>query len=128
MRGRYRGGSLQWRQAQLQLRQPPLLLLGQLEPPVALPHDPGAQSDGFLVSAGPRNTVVIHPDDAPELWTHPGSEHFGCCGFHGENGMNRLCPCGNAVGTVISECYTAYELHLDPSRVRSIPDRGLKLS
>jgi hypothetical protein len=23
--------------------------------------------DGFLMSAGPRNTIVLHPDDAPDL-------------------------------------------------------------
>ncbi|GAA3478485.1 hypothetical protein GCM10018966_030150 [Streptomyces yanii] len=78
--------------------------------------------DGFLVSARPRNTVVLHPDDAPGLQRHPGSGHVGCCGCHGRSGMNRVCPCGAAVGTEISECYTAYELHLDPNRVRAVTD------
>jgi hypothetical protein len=34
--------------------------------------------------------------------------------------MNHLCPCGVEVGTLISDCNTAYELHLDPGRVRTI--------
>ncbi|MFF3068938.1 hypothetical protein ACFVSN_02025 [Kitasatospora sp. NPDC057904] len=77
-------------------------------------------SDGFLVSAGPRNTVVLHPEDAPGLQPHPDWKHSGgCCGLNGQSGMNQLCPCGVEVGTLISECNTAYELHLDPSRVRS---------
>jgi hypothetical protein len=29
------------------------------------------------------------------------------------------CPCGIDVGTEISECYTAYELHLVPDLVRA---------
>ncbi|SEM15262.1 hypothetical protein [Streptacidiphilus jiangxiensis] len=75
--------------------------------------------DGFLVSAGPRDTVVIHPDDAPELRPDPDYRDAGCCGLRGTEGMNRFCPgCGAEVGTQVSECYTPYELHLDPGRVR----------
>ncbi|WP_441250539.1 hypothetical protein [Kitasatospora sp. McL0602] len=76
--------------------------------------------DGFLVSAGPRNTVVLHPDDAPHLQRSPDAKHVGCCGCHGQEGKNRTCPCGAEVGTVISECYTAYELHLDPGQIRAV--------
>ncbi len=76
--------------------------------------------DGFLVSAGPRDTVVLHPDDAPGLRPNFGAEHVGCCGFHGQAGVNRWCPCGAEVGTEISDCCTAYELHLDPARVRPV--------
>ncbi|MFD6277845.1 hypothetical protein ACFWFI_20095 [Streptomyces sp. NPDC060209] len=70
------------------------------------------------MSGGPRNTIVLHADDAPELRTDRDGDHSGCCGLHGQNGLNQLCPCGTAVGTRTSECYTAYELHLDPAFAR----------
>ncbi|MFE3109246.1 hypothetical protein ACFXKJ_25205 [Kitasatospora indigofera] len=80
--------------------------------------------DGFLVSVGPRNTVVLHPDDARGL--REDSDVFrhcsGCCGLHGRAGMNQQCPCGAHVGTLINDCNTAYELHLEPGQVRSITD------
>ncbi|MFE3206343.1 hypothetical protein [Embleya sp. NPDC059237] len=78
--------------------------------------------DGFLMSAGPENTIVVHPDDAPTLVDHPDtSVHVGCCGWHGREGMNRLCPCGALVGTEIGDCSTAFELHFDPEHVRETP-------
>lgn len=75
--------------------------------------------EGFLISAGPMNTIVVHPDDAPTLLPLSEPGHFGCCGWHGQAGPNRLCSCGAEIGTEISDCSTAYELHLDPSRVRA---------
>ncbi|MEW2582326.1 hypothetical protein [Streptomyces virginiae] len=80
--------------------------------------------DGFLVSAGTRNTVVLHPDDARGLRQDPDlARHCsGCCGLHGRAGMNRQCPCGAHVGTLVNDCNTAYELHLEPSRVRPATD------
>ncbi len=74
--------------------------------------------DGFLVSAGTRNTVVIHPDDAPLLQPLPGhANSVGCCGPDGTYGRNRACPCGTAVATLAADCMGPYELHLDPLRV-----------
>lgn len=90
------------------------------EPGAVFPGGPWVSDpdgDGFLTSAGPRNTIVLHPDDAPDLLPDLEGDHTGCCGWHGQSGLNRLCPCGAAVGTEISECYTAYELHLDPAQV-----------
>ncbi len=80
--------------------------------------------DGYLVSAGTRNTVVLHPDDARGLREDTDCLRHcsGCCGLHGQAGMNRQCPCGAHVGTLINDCNTAYELHLEPSRVRLITD------
>jgi hypothetical protein len=73
------------------------------------------------MSAGPRYTVVLHPDDAPFVLPHPGDDHIGCCGWNGQAGRNRLCQCGAEVGTEINDCSTAYELHLDPDRVQTSP-------
>lgn len=73
-----------------------------------------------VVSAGPRNTIVIHPDDAPSLQVHPDSSRLGgCCGPFGDNGPNRVCACGAEVATLMADCYGPHELHLDPDRVFS---------
>jgi hypothetical protein len=80
--------------------------------------------DGFLVSAGPVDTAVIHPDDASALRRHPDSERIGvgCCGLSGQFGNNLVCPCGQEVATLMNECHGAHELHLDPAHVR--PEDG----
>ncbi|MER5753680.1 hypothetical protein [Streptomyces sp. NPDC002088] len=40
-----------------------------------------ATEEGFVVSAGVRNTIVVHPDDAPALRPLPNWENTtGCCG------------------------------------------------
>lgn len=73
---------------------------------------------GYLVSAGPRNTVVIHPDDAPLLRPLPGFKNSsGCCGPGGTRGPNRACPCGTVVATLAADCLGPFELHLDPMRM-----------
>lgn len=84
--------------------------------------DPDSQD--FLISVGPRGTVVLHPDDAPVLLRHPDHRHSGCCGLHGRDGMNMLCPCGAEVGTEISDCGTAYELHLHPLHIIELITSG----
>lgn len=76
-----------------------------------------ADQEGFLVSAGPRNTVVIHPDDAPSLQALPGRVSVGCCGPAGRYGPNHACACGLALATLAADCMGPYELHLDPLRV-----------
>lgn len=94
------------------------------EDPVAIfPGGPcvcDPEGDNFLVSAGPRGTVVLHPGDAPGL--EPvralSFDDVGCCGLSGRGGMNRRCPCGAPMGTEVSDCSTPYELHLDPGQVR----------
>ncbi|GAB1693489.1 hypothetical protein [Krasilnikovia sp. M28-CT-15] len=79
---------------------------------------PCGSRDGYLISAGPRNTVVIHPDDAPLLQPLPGFKNSnGCCGPDGMQGPNRACPCGTALATLAADCEGPYELHLDPVRV-----------
>lgn len=76
-----------------------------------------ATEDGFVISAGVRNTVVVHPDDVPELKPLPGWENStGCCGPSGTEGLNRACRCGARVATLAADCHGPYELHLDPVR------------
>ncbi|TQJ24308.1 hypothetical protein FBZ33_4633 [Micromonospora sp. A202] len=71
-------------------------------------------------SAGPRNTVVVNPDDAPSLQPHPDNLRLtGCCGLIGDNGPNQVCACGDEAATLMADCYGPHELHLHPDRVSS---------
>lgn len=94
--------------------------------PVAMPGSGSCRIDGVLVvSAGPRNTIVIHPDDAPSLQLHPDfTRRTGCCGLDGKRGPNRVCRCGAEVATLMADCTGAHELHLDPNRVSSQDETG----
>ena len=77
--------------------------------------------DVLMVSAGPRNNIVIHPDDGPTLTPLPqGENSSGCCGPCAIEGLNRACHCGAQVATLIADCYTAYELHLHAKAVRAV--------
>ena len=75
--------------------------------------------EGFLISAGTADFVVLHPADAPALEPLPGGEGTsGCCGPMGADGLNRACPCGAPLATLVAACSGPYELHLDPDRTR----------
>ncbi|MFD3326400.1 hypothetical protein [Streptomyces sp. NPDC058701] len=72
--------------------------------------------EGFVISAGSRQTVLVHPDDAG-LQPLPNWENsMGCCGPTGDKGLNRACPCGAPVATLAADCFGPHELHLDPVR------------
>ncbi|MHC6630409.1 hypothetical protein ACYTFC_30665 [Streptomyces globosus] len=70
-----------------------------------------------MVSAGPRNSVIVHPQDAPALRPadSPGVHH-GCCGPLGTGGPDMACPCGARVATLAADCMGPHELHLHPLR------------
>ncbi|MFD7591331.1 hypothetical protein ACFV84_38520 [Kitasatospora sp. NPDC059811] len=97
--------------------------------PPAYPGGPCISDfDGMVVvSAGPRNTFVLHPDDGTGLTGHvTTSGPPGCCGAPGDGPPNRACRCGAVVGGEMADCYTPYELHLLPDAVRPAahtPDR-----
>jgi hypothetical protein len=77
-----------------------------------------ARDGVFLKSAGPRDTLVLHPEDAAGLRDHPGGGRFiGCCGPSGMYGMNQVCGCGAEVATLVADCLMQYELHIHPARV-----------
>ncbi|WP_327190022.1 hypothetical protein [Streptomyces xinghaiensis] len=74
---------------------------------------------GVTESAGPRNSVVVHPDDVmPQLvsFIH-GDNWTGCCGPTGAHGPNLACTCGSRLATWATDCMGPNELHLDPVRV-----------
>lgn len=74
---------------------------------------------GFLVSAGPRGTYVLHPDDVLAITPHPESHRLtGCCGPDGRAGVNHLCGCGAQVAIVAADCTSRYETRLVPDAVR----------
>ncbi|MGW2996284.1 hypothetical protein ACWDA9_32675 [Streptomyces sp. NPDC001193] len=73
--------------------------------------------EGFVISAGIPNTVLMNPEDAPDLQPLPNWENsMGCCGPTGNEGLNRACPCGAPVATLAADCFGPHELHLDPVR------------
>lgn len=106
-------------------------------PFVAVPpgatHEPGGRALLMppamtgMVSAGPRNSVVVHPEDVPGLRLAHSSlgVHAGCCGPLGTGGRNMACVCGVLVGTLAADCMGPYELHLDPLRVHAHTPAGL---
>ncbi|MFI2644934.1 hypothetical protein [Streptomyces sp. NPDC018610] len=77
---------------------------------------------GCLMSAGPRDTLVVHPDDARGfLEPDPSSTEIGCCGPPGREGPNELCPgCGARVATLFADCSGPYETHYLPGAVRTV--------
>ncbi|MFE2047461.1 hypothetical protein [Streptomyces sp. NPDC059459] len=80
---------------------------------------------GVTESAGPRNSVVVHPDDVlPRLEPFTlGANWRGCCGPTGAHGPNLACVCGSRLATWAADCLGPNELHLDPVRVHAW-DRG----
>ncbi|MYQ47999.1 hypothetical protein GTW40_23620 [Streptomyces sp. SID4985] len=74
---------------------------------------------GVTVSAGRRDSVVIHPDDVlPRLTPFTcGNNWTGCCGPTGAHGPNLACACGSRLATWAADCLGPNELHLGPVRV-----------
>lgn len=85
----------------------------------AQPRGPWRSVEGVaVISAGPRNNIVIHPGDAPDIQPLPDWENSsGCCGPSGDSGLNRACPCGARVATLAADCWGPNEIHLDGKRV-----------
>lgn len=70
---------------------------------------------GCLMSAGPRDTWVAHPEDARGRLS-------ACRGRPGREGPNEGCAeCGTAVATRYSHCYGPYQTHFLPDAVRVEP-------
>ena len=97
-----------------------------------VPADPAQEYDGVvpggkwmsdergaLVSAGPRGTYVLHPDDVLGIAPHPDHRRLiGCCGPNGDYGVNHVCGCGAEVAIVAADCCSGYETRLVPDAVR----------
>jgi hypothetical protein len=72
-----------------------------------------------MVSAGPRDSVVVHPEEVlPRLVPFTrGHNWTGCCGPTGAHGPNLACTCGSRLATLAADCMGPHELRLDPVRV-----------
>ncbi len=90
--------------------------------PFGPPHVPSPTDEQILVSAGPRNTVLISPDDLTVHRLHPDPRRrSGCCGLDGCDGPNLVCNCGNEIATESSDCWTARVVRLEPLAVVRTP-------
>ncbi|MBP0457491.1 hypothetical protein [Streptomyces montanisoli] len=81
---------------------------------------------GTTLSAGWRDSFVLHPDDVlPHLepFTHRDN-WLGCCGPTGAHGPNLACSCGSRLATWAADCLGPNELHLDPVRVYAARHQG----
>lgn len=68
--------------------------------------------------------IVVHLEDIFELRRHPDPKrHSGCCGEDGGDGPNRICGCGEALATVVSDCWTGYYAHFKIDLVTLTTDR-----
>jgi hypothetical protein len=77
-----------------------------------------SDDEEWLVSAGPRNTVLISPDDLLVRHLHPDyGRRNGCCGLDGQDGPNLVCDCGAEFATESSDCWTAQVVRLQPAAV-----------
>lgn len=59
------------------------------------------------MSAGPRATILVHPDDVLDLRRHPDPRRLnGCCRLDGLDGPNLVCvSCGAEIATEQSDCW-----------------------
>ncbi|MEV4478401.1 hypothetical protein [Micromonospora coxensis] len=85
--------------------------------PSGPPYVP-SDDEEYLVSAGPRQTVLISPDDLLVRRLHPDhGRRNGCCGLDGLDGPNLVCGCGAEIATESSDCWTAQAVRLQPAAV-----------
>ncbi|TDP66141.1 hypothetical protein C8E96_1639 [Actinokineospora alba] len=82
----------------------------------------GPACAGFLVqvAAGPRHTIVLHPEDFLVPRSRIGDRSYGCCGPGGSDGPKLRCECGAEIATEINDCYTPHEIRLEPALVVSV--------
>ena len=78
------------------------------------------EGEGFLISGGPRGTLVVHPEDTRgHLSANPAFQEIGCCGPPGREGPNEVCAaCGAVVATLYADCSAPYETGFLPDAVR----------
>jgi hypothetical protein len=90
--------------------------------PFGPPYEPSPHSPQIHVPAGPRATVLVHPDDVQNLSRHPDPSRLnGCCHLDGLDGPNLVCTgCGAEIATEQSDCWVSWhDLRLQPQAVVS---------
>lgn len=91
--------------------------------PFGPPFEPLPDNPQVLVSAGPRATVLVHPDDVVDLRRHPDPGRLnGCCRLDGLDGPNLVCGgCGAEIATEQSDCWVSWhDLRLQPNAVTAV--------
>ncbi|MFD4668906.1 hypothetical protein ACFWNN_04175 [Lentzea sp. NPDC058450] len=88
--------------------------------PFGPPSEPSPDNPQIHVWAGPRETVLIHPEDARNLRRHRDRSRLnGCCDLDGLDGPNLVCGnCGAELATERSDCWvTWHDVRLQPEAV-----------
>lgn len=91
--------------------------------PFGPPFEPLPDNPQVLVSAGPRGTVLVHPDDVLALRRHSDRRRLnGCCRLDGLDGPNLVCAgCGAEIATEQSDCWVSWhDLRLQPDAVIAV--------
>lgn len=78
--------------------------------PFGPPFEPLPGNPRIVVSAGPKGTVLVHPDDVLGLRRHPDPRRLnGCCRLDGLDGPNLVCGgCGAEIATEQSDCWVSW--------------------
>jgi hypothetical protein len=64
---------------------------------------------------------AVRQDALLGVGNHPEKLRWiGCCGASGTHGPNRICACGQEVGTERSDCMWPVAVYLDPQTVRPV--------
>jgi hypothetical protein len=62
---------------------------------------------------------AVNVNDVRDLQYHADlTRRDGCCGPSGHAGCNRICACGNEIGTEQSDCSFPHAVYLEPNQVR----------
>ena len=79
---------------------------------------------GVLVAAASTNCIVTNPEDVHGVrWSEADGSWSGCCGPDGHPTDNLVCAsCAAPIGTLFADCWTAFEIRLEPDRVARVPD------
>jgi hypothetical protein len=83
----------------------------------------GLPPGGIHISDGPRQTVVVNPEDTQGLRLTTNERRLqGCCNLDGGHGPNQLCGnCGLEVATLENDCWVGRTtLRFEPSAVHAI--------
>lgn len=88
--------------------------------PPTMPSGTYPDGPGCLICAGPRDTLVVNPEDTRGfLASHDALREFGCCGPPGTEGPDFACPGRRAEpATLFADCSGPYETRFLPDAVR----------
>lgn len=92
--------------------------------PFGLPLEPMPDNPQVMVFAGPRGTILVHPQDVLGLRHHTDASRLnGCCRLDGLDGPNLVCAgCGAEIATEQSDCWVSWhDLRLQPDAVVARP-------